>query len=230
MRTVFISDLLTMRKPLAQLALTGVFIALFVGSVAVAGFFPFLFMTSLFTVDEQNGWERFRLTLPVTRSQVVRGRYLTVLASCAVSVLGAVALAVPLSWLAGTGLPMTSMLPTEGADLGELLLTTSVASVATALGILLLASLSMPIYMRYGATKAARVAPAMVVLAFCLTMATLEEVGVLAEWGPRASAWLEGLATGGQGMLLGLLAVAGVLAVYAVSSQVSCAIYERRQF
>lgn len=230
MATMVLMDFIVMRKPIAQLALTSLFVSLFLGAVSIAGFFPFIFVMSLLTVDEQNGWERFRLTLPVTRSQVVRGRYLTVLASCAVSVLGAVALAVPLSWLAGTGLPMTSMLPTEGADLGELLLTTSVASVATALGILLLASLSMPIYMRYGATKAARVAPAMVILAFCLTMATLGEVGVLAEWGPRASAWLEGLATDGQGMLLGLLAVAGVLAVYAVSSQVSCAIYERRQF
>lgn len=230
MRIVFISDLLTMRKPLAQLALTGVFIALFVGAVAVAGFFPFLFMTSLFTVDEQNGWERFRLTLPVTRSQVVRGRYLTVLASCAVSVLGAVALSVPLFWLADTGLPVSSVIPTEGSDLGGLLLTTAVASAVTALAILLLASLSIPVYMRYGATKAARVAPALVILAFCLTMATLEQVGVLAEWGPRVSAWLEGLATGGQGIILGLLAVAGVLAVYAASSQVSCAIYERRQF
>ncbi|MEY8437215.1 ABC-2 transporter permease [Atopobiaceae bacterium 24-176] len=230
MRTVFISDLLTMRKPLAQLALIGVFIALCIGSVAVAGFFPFLFMTSLFTVDEQNGWERFRLTLPVTRDQMVRGRYLTVLASCIVSVLGAVALAVPLSWLAEAGLPVGSVLPTEGAGIGELLLTTSVASAATALAILLLASLSMPVYLRYGATKAARVAPAVVILAFCLGMATLEQAGVLAEWGPRVDVWLEGLVASGQGTLLGLLAVAGVLAVYAVSSQVSCAIYERRQF
>ena len=139
MRTVIISDILTMRKPLAQLALIGVFIALFTGSVAIAGFFPLLFMTSLFTVDEQNGWERFRLTLPVTRSQVVRGRYLTVLVSCAVSVLAAVALAVPLSWLAETGLPVATVLPTEGPGIGELLFTTSVASAAAALAILLLA-------------------------------------------------------------------------------------------
>lgn len=230
MRTVFISDLLTMRKPLAQLAFTGVFIALFIGSVAVAGFFPFLFMTSLFTVDEQNGWERFRLTLPVTRSQVVRGRYLTVLASCAVSVLGAVALAVPLHWLAEEGLPVASILSTEGTDLGGLLLATSAASVVTALAILLLASLSIPVYMRYGATKAARVAPAVVILAFCAGMATLEQVGLLAEWGPHVDAWMDGLVASGQGAPLAVLAAAAVLAVYAVSSQVSCAIYAKRQF
>ncbi|WP_251159082.1 ABC-2 transporter permease [Caniella muris] len=230
MRTVLISDILTMRKPLAQLAFIGVFIALFIGSVAVAGFFPFLFMTSLFTVDEQNGWERFRLTLPVTRSQVVRGRYLTVLASCVVSVVGAVALAVPFSWLSEAGLPVASVVPTEGTGIGELLLTTTVASAATALAVLLLASLSMPVYLRYGATKAARVAPAVVILAFCLGMATLEQVGVLAQWGPHVDAWLGGLAASGQGVPVALLATAAVLAVYAASSQVSCAIYERRQF
>lgn len=230
MRTVIISDILTMRKPLAQLALIGVFIALFTGSVAIAGFFPLLFMTSLFTVDEQNGWERFRLTLPVTRSQVVRGRYLTVLVSCAVSVLAAMALAVPLSWLAETGLPVATVLPTEGPGIGELLFTTSVASAAAALAILLLASLSMPVYLRYGATKASRLAPAVVILAFCLAMATLEQVGVLAQWGPHVDAWLEGLATSGQGAPLAVLAAVAVLAVYAVSSQVSCVIYERRQF
>ena len=88
----------------------------------------------------------------------------------------------------------------------------------------------MPVYLRYGATKASRLAPAVVILAFCLAMATLEQVGVLAQWGPHVDAWLEGLATSGQGAPLAVLAAVAVLAVYAVSSQVSCVIYERRQF
>lgn len=230
MATMVLMDFIVMRKPIAQLALTSLFVSLFLGAVSIAGFFPFIFVMSLLTVDEQNGWERFRLTMPVTRNQVVRGRYLTALLAAALSAVAATALAVPFSWLAQMGLPVAPLFSEEGVSGAELLPTAAASACAAALAILVLLSISLPIYMRFGATKAARMAPAIVVLVFCGGMAALEQIGVLDQWGPQVAAWLQNLVSAGQLGWVAAGATLAVLAVYAASSAISCAIYARRQF
>lgn len=230
MATMVLMDFIVMRKPIAQLALTSLFVSLFLGAVSIAGFFPFIFVMSLLTVDEQNGWERFRLTMPVTRNQVVRGRYLTALLAAALSAVAATALAVPFSWLAQMGLPVAPLFSEEGVSGAELLPTAAASACAAALAILVLLSISLPIYMRFGATKAARMAPAIVVLVFCGGMAALEQIGILDQWGPQVAAWLQNLVSAGQLGWVAAGATLAVLAVYAASSAISCAIYARRQF
>ena len=230
MATMVLMDFIVMRKPIAQLALTSLFVSLFLGAVSIAAFFPFIFVMSLLTVDEQNGWERFRLTMPVTRNQVVRGRYLTALLAAALSAVAATALAVPFSWLAQMGLPVAPLFSEEGVSGAELLPTAAASACAAALAILVLLSISLPIYMRFGATKAARMAPAIVVLVFCGGMAALEQIGVLDQWGPQVAAWLQNLVSAGQLGWVAAGATLAVLAVYAASSAISCAIYARRQF
>ncbi len=230
MATMVLMDFIVMRKPIAQLALTSLFVSLFLGAVSIAAFFPFIFVMSLLTVDEQNGWERFRLTMPVTRNQVVRGRYLTALLAAALSAVAATALAVPFSWLAQMGLPVAPLFSEEGVSGAELLPTAAASACAAALAILVLLSISLPIYMRFGATKAARMAPAIVVLVFCGGMAALGQIGVLDQWGPQVAAWLQNLVSAGQLGWVAAGATLAVLAVYAASSAISCAIYARRQF
>ncbi len=84
MKAMIVSDFAVLRSALLQLVGICVVIALFMGyamgtlvggAAAIAAMPPFMLLFSLAATDEQNGWERFRLTLPLTRRQVVFGRY-----------------------------------------------------------------------------------------------------------------------------------------------------------
>ena len=84
MKAMIVSDFAVLRSALLQLVGICVVIALFMGyamgtlvggAAAIAAMPPFMLLFSLAATDELNGWERFRLTLPLTRRQVVFGRY-----------------------------------------------------------------------------------------------------------------------------------------------------------
>ena len=82
MKAMIVSDFAVLRSALLQLLGICAIIALFMGYVmgavgtaaAIAAMVPFMGLFSLAAYDEQNNWERFRLTLPLTRRQVVFGR------------------------------------------------------------------------------------------------------------------------------------------------------------
>ena len=102
MKAMIVSDFAVLRSALLQLLGICAIIALFMGYVmgavgtaaAIAAMVPFMGLFSLAAYDEQNNWERFRLTLPLTRRQVVFGRY----ASIALLTVGSLALALVLGW------------------------------------------------------------------------------------------------------------------------------------
>lgn len=79
MKAMIVSDFAVLRSALLQLLGICAIIALFMGYVmgavdtaaAIAAMVPFMGLFSLAAYDEQNNWERFRLTLPLTRRQVV---------------------------------------------------------------------------------------------------------------------------------------------------------------
>ena len=81
MKAMIVSDFAVLRSALLQLLGICLVIALFMGYVmgavgtaaAIAAMVPFMGLFSLAAYDEQNNWERFRLTLPLTRRQVVFG-------------------------------------------------------------------------------------------------------------------------------------------------------------
>ena len=83
MKAMIVSDFAVLRSVLLQLLGICLVVALFMGYVmgavdtaaAIAAMVPFTGLFSLAAYDEQNNWERFRLTLPLTRRQVVFGRY-----------------------------------------------------------------------------------------------------------------------------------------------------------
>lgn len=99
MKAMIVSDFAVLRSALLQLLGICAIIALFMGYVMgawaprlPAAMVPFMGLFSLAAYDEQNNWERFRLTLPLTRRQVVFGRY----ASIALLTVGSLALALAL--------------------------------------------------------------------------------------------------------------------------------------
>ncbi|MEI3548858.1 MAG: ABC-2 transporter permease [Adlercreutzia sp.] len=84
MKAMIVSDFAVLRSAILQLLGICAIIALFMGyamgtlvggAAAIAAMPPFMLLFSLAATDEQNNWERFRLTLPLTRRQVVFGRY-----------------------------------------------------------------------------------------------------------------------------------------------------------
>lgn len=232
MRTQMMSDLLMMRRPMVQILGVSLFIAVFLGGATFAAFIPFLVASNAFAYDELDGWEGFRLTLPVTRDQVVRGRYLGVLVASVAAFVLAVALGAVLGAI-GTAVGIDlgqAFLGEGGITDGEGMAVAAAACAAAVLAVLLLMALAMPLFFKFGATKATRVAPAAIVLVFVLVMWLLQNTGTLDAAGPWLSARYAEAAAAGLVPWLAAGIVACVLAVYAVSSQVACAVYRRREF
>ena len=82
MKTMMCSDFITMKRTLVQFAFIGLLVTVFIGVcgtsilaalAAVVAMVPFMYVFSVAAYDEMAGWERFRLTLPISRHQVVFG-------------------------------------------------------------------------------------------------------------------------------------------------------------
>lgn len=83
MKAMIFSDLITSKNAFVQLLLISIvicgFLAWGTGEVIVgtgwqwATMAPLMYLFSIFAYDEMNGWERFRMTLPLTKHQVAYG-------------------------------------------------------------------------------------------------------------------------------------------------------------
>lgn len=228
MKTMMLFDLITSRNSLPTLLgitlFAGVVIAVGMGTpiaaaACVAAMVPFMYLFNVAAVDEQNGWERFRLTLPLTRRQVVYGRYGSVLlvAACAL-VLG---LMVGVLIGKGATLLPAGALP-EGLaldDIGTGAL--MVAAVLVALMVLTSAAVGLPFIVRYGMTKGTRLVPAVLLLALSAGMAF---------FGGQAEALsLDALLTGFGAFALAAGATVAVLVLYGASALLSARLYEQRE-
>ena len=101
MKAMFLSDVIAVRKYLKQQTIiafvVGIFVAAMSGSLyAIPPFIGFMIAFSIsFTVialDEASNWQGFRLALPLSRADVVRGRYASLLAlTCYSTLLGVLA-------------------------------------------------------------------------------------------------------------------------------------------
>ena len=98
MKAMIFSDLITSKNAFVQLLLISIVICGFlawgtgeviVGTAAMATMAPLMYLFSIFAYDEMNGWERFRMTLPLTKYQVAYGRYVSMLIVSVVSMLAA---------------------------------------------------------------------------------------------------------------------------------------------
>ena len=182
MKAMIVSDFAVLRSVLLQLLGICLVIALFMGYVmgavgtaaAIAAMVPFMGLFSLAAYDEQNNWERFRLTLPLTRRQVVFGRY----ASIALLTVGSLALALVL----GLGIAaLAGLLPAEwlpeslspSENTPEMIVGSTVGGVSV---VAIAMAVAMPVITRFGMTKAARIVPIIVVLIVTFAVAFFGKV------------------------------------------------------
>ena len=121
-------------------------------------------MTSLAGLDNQNGWERYRATLPISRKDIVSARYLcitifSVIMACAAVLLSIVAIPI----LNSVGIPST----------GETVFETAIASAISMLFSLMAVFLVLPLFFRFEHMKAQRLSVGLYALFMCLIMVTL---------------------------------------------------------
>lgn len=252
MKTMVLSDFVVMRRNLVQLVVTcfivTVVIALAMNStLAVVGgcfgaMIPLLCLFSVASYDELNGWQAYRLALPVSRRDVMAGRYLSVLAVTVASVLlgalvsyalGAVAEAITPQAAAEFG-GMWNYESSEGAFLSALSISSNPpeaiwgSAVGGASMALLIGAITLPFIAKVGLTKSTRFIPIAVVVVFLAVFAALGEGGPLSGYVPGFVQWLltsESAVT----MLIAILAALSLI-LYGASLLIAMRLYETREF
>ena len=138
MKRAFMSELAIVRTLVPSIAGVGLFIFVVLtlanasdgdsgmsgGACAVSAMSPIMVMSSLAGFDNQNGWERYRATLPLSRKDIICARYLSIIVFSAVMACAAVLLnIIALPILNNTGIPST----------GQTVFETTIASAASML-------------------------------------------------------------------------------------------------
>lgn len=235
MRTMIVSDWTILRPTLLQWAAISIFVAVALGwgmdsmvaaAAAVTGMVPFMLMFNLAASDEQNGWDRFRLTLPITRRQVVFGRY----ASLGVTIVATVVfvLALSLAYLAVASLLPSGMLSEGLAPEGNPPSLILFGFLVTVFVIMLALDVTLPLIIRFGITRAIRIIPIVVVIGLSIGLGFL---------GPYIAQGLDSLVeviqwldTGFGYVVTSLALVAIAVALYIASAFIAAKLYERREF
>ena len=239
MRAMIATDLVTMKNALLQLgiscAVVAVVIAVMMQSLvaslaAICAMIPFMYLFSISAYDEMNGWERFRLTLPISRKQVAYGRYVStlivVIACCLIAVLFAVVVMAVMEALP-TDMQQPALMATENPP-------AVVFGVCVRVGALILfvAALSLPPMMRFGMTKGSQLAPVVLIMLFAFGIwLTADNVLLDAELPGGLGTMNELFAhANGPSIPITLIIIAVALIAFVISALISAKLYERRQF
>lgn len=229
MKAMIFSDLITSKNTLLSLLGITIFVSAFIAigtgtlvtAVAcTAAMAPFMYLFSIAAYDEQNGWERFRLTLPISRKQVAYGRY----ASTFIIMICALALAIAEGLVIGA---IAGALPAGTVDAGLTLaefdapIITGIA-VVTQLIILISATFTLPLIMRFGMTKGSRIVPVVLVCGLSAGAAF---------FGSSADPLMLSSLVNNTGTQVTVLAAASVVALilYGLSALLSARLYEQRE-
>lgn len=240
MMRAYLMEMTVFRDYAKQLLGIGFFVAIFVSGgmgtiVAAPAILTMMFFLmgtmAAAAYDEQNGWGLFRLTMPVSRRDVVLGRYGVIVTLglfglvaglAAGGVLVGLAQVMPLPF----GLSDALTLSTE-----DVLVTFFAAAFCLMLGAMI-ASIETPVYFRLGQNKTTQWLPMITVLVFVGPMLIINGTGILDDGAIH-------LATIGE--LLGFIespvgvavffVVAVVVAAVAlgISAAVSLKLYDRRE-
>ncbi len=219
MKAMVVSDFMIAKKYLIQQLITasivGVFIAImletpYVVAPAVGVMIPFSLSIVILSLDERADWQQFRLALPLTRADIIRGRYASLALISLAGVVGGLLVTFLLVALAHA----VPSVP----QLASLLVDYSWQAIAFAC----VASL---VFSRFGMTKGVRYLPLVVVFAVVIGF----QVGgnsVPAELLSNVGNLLETPA-GTAAVAAGTLAV--VAALYAASAALSVKLYAKRE-
>lgn len=178
MKRAFMSELAIVRTLVPSIAGVGLFIfvvltlanasdgdsGMSAGACAVSAMSPIVVMNSLAGYDNQNGWERYRATLPLSRKDIICARYLSIIVFSAVMACAAALLSiVSIPLFNSVGIPST----------GQIVFETTIASAASMLISLMMVFLAQPLFFRFGHMEALRLSVGLFALLGCLAMATL---------------------------------------------------------
>ena len=212
MKRAFMSELAIVRTLIPSIAGVGLFIfvvltlanatdgdsGMSAGACAVSAMSPIIIMNSLAGYDNQNGWERYRATLPFSRRDIICARYLCIVVFSVVMACAATLLTI---------------------------FEIATASAASMLISLMMVFLTQPLFFRFGHMEALRLSVGLFALFGCGTMAMLSSFNPISNWlmsivgANPDSAVLGGLCAG-----IAVLA----LALCAISCTVSTKVYRVR--
>ena len=230
MKRAFISELAIVRTLVPSIAGVSLFIfvvltlanasdgdsGISAGACAVSAMSPIIFMNSLASYDNQNGWERYRATLPFSRKDIICARYLCIIAFSAVMACAAVLLnIIALPFFDHTGIPPT----------GQTVFEITIASTASMLISLMMVFLAQPLFFRFGHMEALRLSVGLFALMGCGTMAMLSSSNPISNWLMSIAGANPDPAVLG-GLCAGIAVLA--LALCAISCTVSTKVYRVR--
>lgn len=230
MKRAFMSELAIARTLIPSIAGVGLFIFVVLtlanasdgdsgmspGACAVSAMSPIIIMNSLAGYDNQNGWERYRATLPFSRKDIICARYLCIIAFSAVMACAAVLLnIIALPFFDPTGIPST----------GQTVFEIAIASAVSMLISLMMVFLAQPLFFRFGHMEALRLSVGLFALMGCGTMAMLSSSNPISNWLMSIAGANPDPAVLG-GLCAGIAVLA--LALCAISCTVSTKVYRAR--
>lgn len=187
MKRAFMSELAIARTLIPSIAGVGLFIFVVLtlanasggdsgtsaGACAVSAMSPIMVMNSLAGFDNQNGWERYRATLPFSRKDIICARYLCIGAFSAVMACAAALLSIIV-------LPLFSSAGVTST--GQTVFEITIASAASMLISLMMVFLAQPLFFRFGHMEALRLPLGLFALFGCGTMAMLSSSNPISNW------------------------------------------------
>lgn len=223
MKTAMMCDLRTLAPFLPPILIAFVLICMLNtlggSSVAAVGsavvMMVLLCMFSFAGYDNQNGWDRYRATLPLSRREIIAGRYLVVLL---LGMAGALAAVV----MGGAFQALFRMLPvTPAADAGGMPALLGASAVSMSWG-LIICAVAMPLTVKFGTMRAMRLFACG--LGIIASLGVAVGAGIMPDEGfAMVAAWIEDNLIV---CIVGCIAVS--LVAYGASCVVSVAIYERK--
>lgn len=228
---MFMSDLQVAKKYLGQQLIVALLVGCIIGFTTESLYLivpmltvviPFSLAFTIIAYDERGDWQQFRLALPLSRADVITGRY----ASIGVLVLVGAATGLVLTGiiLAAGQVALDGMVPP--ALLEEL--SWQGVMLATGLGItiiLLMLSVTLPLVSRFGMTKAVRYLPLAMVLITMFVFAGGQDFQ-LPSFVIDFITWVNTPA-GTLVASIGIVAIA--VAIYALSTALSVKLYAKRE-
>lgn len=233
MKTMLMFDLLTAKKLARSQLLLGVVVALVfaVSTKSAIAIMPIMALMLAYSVgftlvafDERNDWERFRLTLPLSRTNVVCGRYVTFVVMTLVGLaLGMVLTAA--AYGLSLAFPNVDLLSGLFEGVGwQMVVAMIVVSVVFSLVLWLIA---LPLVARFGMTKAVRYIPLAFIILLPIGTVLMRQGGVPPAFVIDFATWASTPA-GTLALSSAVLALVAVLTV--LSCMLSVKLYERREF
>lgn len=232
MKAALLSELITSKNVLIQSLAIYAAVSLVIGIsmqspiamvACIGAMTPFMMTFTFCALDGMNGWERFRATLPVSRTAIVASRYASILLATVAMVLTVWCIGMLLSAALPALFPdwaVSAAFAQEASDPAVFLFAGMMGS-----GLMLaVAAFVLPFAMRFGMTKSIRIIPAFAVMLIPVSIFFVQQVPDMARLAADVSLWVDQHVA-----LASALFVAIVLAIYAASCAVTAALYRKKE-